>query len=370
MGNFLIATAANDIHAIIVAQALRSIGHECFRWVTSDYPSAQRCSISYTEGARLDIEGLDGLFSVNFGTSDLVFWNRRIIREHFVSTELSAADRVIAASQSKVFVHGILPFLDRSCTCINKIYASERAESKTFQLMMAKRAGFIIPDTVISNDPIVIRKFVEGSRGTRLAKPFSPTVWKGENGDLVTRSAIVGPDDLPGDLFVQTCPMIFQSYVEKSYEVRITCFGNLPVAVRINSQEIAAARVDWRAVSPAKLGVERVEVPPAVQSACLSLLSGLDLAFGCIDMIVTPENEWVFLEINQMGQFLWVEEINPDVHMLDLFVQLLTGTHDIDERNRKYGLRHQHFMSSASAELREEQPLRAPKVGVNVVEDH
>lgn len=369
MSNFLIATAANDIHAIIVAQALRSIGHECFRWVTSDYPSAQRCSISYADGARLNIEGLDGLFSVDIAMSNLVFWNRRIIREHFVSTELSPADRVIAASQSKVFVQGVLPFLDRSCNCINKIYASERAESKPFQLMMAKLAGFVIPDTVVSNDPAVIQKFVEGGGGTRLAKPFSPTVWKGGDGDFVTRSAIVRPDDLPEDVFVQTCPMIFQSYIEKSYEVRITCFGGQPVAVRLNSQEIEAARVDWRAVSPAKLGVERIEVPPAVRSACLSLLSGLDLAFGCIDMIVTPENEWVFLEINQMGQFLWVEEINPDVPMLDLFVQLLTGAHEVDERKRKYGLRHQDFMASASAELRAEQPLRAPKVGVNVVED-
>jgi hypothetical protein len=261
--NFLIATAANDIHAIIVAQALRSMGHECFRWVTSDYPSAQRCSISYATGARFDIEGLDGLFSVDLDTPGLVFWNRRIIREHFISSELSAADRVIAAAQSKVFVQGVLPFLDRSCTCVNKIYASERAESKPFQLMMAKRAGFVIPDTVVSNNPAVIRKFLEGS-GTRLAKPFSPTVWKGEDGDFVTRSAIVKSDDLPGDLFVQTSPMIFQSYIEKSYEVRITCFGGVPIAVRINSQEIAAARVDWRAVSPAKLGVERVEVPPAV----------------------------------------------------------------------------------------------------------
>ncbi|UIJ87230.1 hypothetical protein LZK77_04415 [Rhizobium leguminosarum] len=369
MSKFLIATAANDIHAIIVAQALRSIGHECFRWVTSDYPSAQRCSISYKDSVRLDIEGLDGLFSVDIAKTDIVFWNRRIIREHFVSAELPDADRVIAASQSKVFVQGVLPFLDRSCTCINKIYASERAESKPFQLMMAKRAGFIIPDTVVSNDPAVIQKFVESGDETRLAKPFSPTVWKGRDGDFVTRSAIVRPDDLPGNVFLQACPMIFQSYVEKSYEVRITCFGSQLVAVRLNSQQIDAARVDWRAVSPAKLGVERIEIPPVVRSACLSLLNGLDLAFGCIDMIVTPDNEWVFLEINQMGQFLWVEEINPDVPMLDLFIQLLTGSREVDERRLKYGMRHRDFMASASAELRAEQPLRAPKVGVNVVED-
>jgi glutathione synthase/RimK-type ligase-like ATP-grasp enzyme len=170
-------------------------------------------------------------------------------------------------------------------------------------------------------------------------------------------------------MLLQTCPMIFQVDIEKSYEVRITCFGDLSVTVRLNSQEFEAAQVDWRAVSPARLGVDRIEIPMEVRDACVRLLRSLDLVFGCIDMIVTPESDWVFLEVNQMGQFLWVEEINPDVPMLDLFIQLLTGTRRFGENERKYGLRHRDFMVSASAELRAEQPLRAPKVGVNVVSE-
>ena len=202
-----------------------------------------------------------------------------------------------------------------------------------------------------------------------LAKPFAPTVWKAGDCDFVTRSAVVEPQNLPENAVLQSCPMIFQSYIEKAYEVRITCFGDLPVAVRLNSQQIDAAQVDWRATSPSRLGVDRMEIPSGIRDACVRLLRSLDLAFGCIDMIVTPEDDWVFLEINQMGQFLWVEEINPDVPMLDLFVQLLTGTRRLGENERKYGLRHQDFMVSASAELRAEQPLRAPKVGVNVVSE-
>lgn len=369
MSNFLIATAANDMHAIIVAQALRQLGHGCFRWVTSDYPSAQRCTVSYNGDARIDIDGLDGIFTLDLASPDLVFWNRRVIKEHFVTDELCEADRVIAASQSKVFVQGLLPFLDQSCVCINRIYSAVRAESKPFQLMMAKRAGFEIPESLITNDPAVIWRFVDRKGLKLLAKPFAPTVWKAADQDYVTRSAMVEAGNLPDNALLQTCPMIFQRYIEKSYEVRITCFGDLPVAVRLKSQEIEAAQVDWRAVSPARLGVDRIELPTDVRDACVRLLRSLDLAFGCIDMIVTPENDWVFLEINQMGQFLWVEEINPDVPMLDLFVQLLTGAPTLVEGERKYGLRHQDFMASATAELRGEQPLRAPKVGVNVVAD-
>jgi glutathione synthase/RimK-type ligase-like ATP-grasp enzyme len=367
--SFLIATAANDIHAIIVAQALKQLGHECFRWVTSDYPTVQSCTVTYSAGTRINIEGVGVELSVDLAASELIFWNRRVIKEHFVSAELCDADRIIAATQSKTFIQGILPFFEYGCVCINKIQAATKAESKPFQLMMAKRAGFQIPETVITNNSSVIREFVERDGMKLLAKPFSPVVWKGVERDYVTRSAVVESSDLPENELLQACPMIFQAYVEKSYEVRITCFGDLPVAVRLNSQEIPGARVDWRAVSPTRLGVDRIALPDRVTDACVRLLRSLDLAFGCIDMIVTPNNDWVFLEVNQMGQFLWVEEINPDVPMLDLFVQLLTGVRRLGQSERLYGLTHRALMASSSAELRAEQPLRAPKVGVNVTDD-
>ncbi len=49
----------------------------------------------------------------------------------------------------------------------------------------------------------------------------------------------------------------------------------------------------------------------------------LGLVFGCFDFIVTPDNEYYFLEINEQGQFLWIEEVNPDIKMLDAFVNFL-----------------------------------------------
>jgi hypothetical protein len=33
----------------------------------------------------------------------------------------------------------------------------------------------------------------------------------------------------------------------------------------------------------------------------------LGIVFGCLDFIVTPEGRHVFLEVNQMGQFTFVE---------------------------------------------------------------
>ena len=47
------------------------------------------------------------------------------------------------------------------------------------------------------------------------------------------------------------------------------------------------------------------------------------IVFGCFDFIVTPDGEYFFLEINEQGQFLWVEDANPSIKMLDTFTEFL-----------------------------------------------
>lgn len=36
-------------------------------------------------------------------------------------------------------------------------------------------------------------------------------------------------------------------------------------------------------------------------------MDAFNLMFGAFDFIVTPRNEWVFLEVNPNGQWLWLE---------------------------------------------------------------
>ncbi len=38
-------------------------------------------------------------------------------------------------------------------------------------------------------------------------------------------------------------------------------------------------------------------------------MRSLGLAFGALDFIRTPEGEWVFLEVNPNGQWLWLDDM-------------------------------------------------------------
>jgi hypothetical protein len=60
------------------------------------------------------------------------------------------------------------------------------------------------------------------------------------------------------------------------------------------------------------------------------LLRRLGLVFGCLDFIVTPAGDFVFLEINEMGQFLFVEKYT-DLLLLDAFSEfMLQGRVDFE----------------------------------------
>ena len=181
-----------------------------------------------------------------------------------------------------------------------------------------------LPDTLVSNAPDRIRRFVATHESDgAIVKNFAPICWLTDGGAALNFTARLTSTMLPGDDVLRLTPAIYQAQVPKALEVRLTCIGAERVAVAIDSQQESAARLDWRGVAPDRLGMRRIDVPANVAAACDAFLAAMDLRFGCFDFVVTPQGQWVFLEINQMGQFLWIEESLPDLPLLQMFCDLL-----------------------------------------------
>src|SRR5690606_10985169 len=106
---------------------------------------------------------------------------------------------------------------------------------------------------------------------------------------------------------IALCPTLLQEYVEKSYELRVTIFGDTAFACRLDSQVAKGARVDWRMVTPDHIPHTIVTLVNRVESALREMLRRLDLRFGAFDLIVSPEGETVFLELNPNGHWYWIE---------------------------------------------------------------
>jgi hypothetical protein len=66
-----------------------------------------------------------------------------------------------------------------------------------------------------------------------------------------------------------------------------------------------------------------------VTESCLALVSGYGLNFSAMDIIVTPDDRYVFLENNPNGQFIFVEHKVPELGMTDaLAACLIRGAGD------------------------------------------
>jgi len=99
---------------------------------------------------------------------------------------------------------------------------------------------------------------------------------------------------------------MFQEYVEKAYEIRLTVIGDTYFPVTIKSQESETTSVDWRAQNEMSYG-EYHPLPDELITKVQALLRTLGLVYAAIDFIVTPAGEYVFLEANPNGQFIWMQ---------------------------------------------------------------
>ncbi len=193
---------------------------------------------------------------------------------------------------------------------------------KPVQIRAAQLAGLRVPATLISNDFDEISAFAARTGGTLLVKPLTPAIWQGERSEFHPFATRRTPDQLD-ESSVASAPAIYQPYVDKAYEIRVTVMGRSILSAKLHSQESEHGGEDWRLDNGRTMKVSPYRLPPEVEDGILSFMRNMGLTFGALDFIVTPAGEYVFLEVNESGQFLWVEELCPEIPMLDAFTALL-----------------------------------------------
>lgn len=112
-------------------------------------------------------------------------------------------------------------------------------------------------------------------------------------------------DLVAGEHFIPT-PSIFQPYIEKDFELPIVVVGRHIFACAIHSQQSDRSREDWRRYALENTPYLPYMLPAEIEARILVFMDRLWLVFGSIDMIVTPDGEYIFLEINPGGQFDWI----------------------------------------------------------------
>ncbi len=215
-------------------------------------------------------------------------------------------------------------------TLTHKLWVSgynslEAARRKVPQLGVAKKYGLQTPKTVVTNSPHRVIDFFRQCSGKIIYKTLhAPIIKPNDSPELWSvPTTLITKKQLEHIELIGNTGGIFQEYIRKQYEVRVTIIGRQVFSAKIDSQSDPSAIIDWReAVACGRVLVTPYKLPAEIEKQCLEVIHDYGLNFGAIDLIRTPEGQYVFLELNCNGQWLWVEELTEQP-LLESMVRLL-----------------------------------------------
>jgi len=329
----LILSAREDPHAKLVVCELEDRAARYLWFDPVEFPAHALITVSLDAGGHpkyiLEYEGKN----IDLGEVRAI-WHRRPGFPEADDTITSDRVRDWISTESQIMLEGIWTTLN----CLH-VPGVERdrfaAENKLTQLVLASRLGFRIPRTFVTNRPNCLLESFKDFNGAAITKVLAnPAVWRSDENepDDEEWSAFTHPvqrRDLGYYRAIRYAPVIIQEYIPKSLELRITVVGSQVFAAAIHSQQSQRTRHDWRHYDLDHTPHEAHSLPDNISALCIQLVRSLHLTFGAIDMILTPDGEYVFLEINPNGQWQWIQELtgSPISNAIaDLLIAGLPGT--------------------------------------------
>jgi hypothetical protein len=289
-----------------VVSALQHEGADAFRLETDCFPT-QISLAAWHDASRSHAQIITPGRTIDLASVTAV-WHRRWNTAAQLSTILDGDVLKGSERESDTTLQGLIGALP--CFHFDDPAALYRARNRHLQLELAAELGLETPRTLMTNDPRAIRQFADACGGAIIVKMLSSFSVRDVNGvDHVVMTSDVTPEHLARIESIALCPMTFQEKILKALELRVTIVGHDVFAASIDSNQVESGRTDWRrAMDELSPHWKPYELPTRVRSELLTLLDRLELNYGAIDVIVTPDGRYVFLEVNPVGQFGWIED--------------------------------------------------------------
>lgn len=248
-------------------------------------------------------------------------WYRRPERLK-LKEAIDSPESSFAVNEWSEALEGFLAHIPRS-RWVNHPAANVGASNKIEQLLTAKELGFSIPATLLTQDASTARDFAKQYRGMVIAKPLSNGYIERESGDdsLIYTNIVKAEDLKANDSEFESCPTLFQQFVSKECDVRITVIDDLIHAVELRaSGDDGQQRCDIRRNNMIDVAYSEVELPSNVILLIRRLMNHYGLRFAAIDMAIDSDGNWIFFETNPNGQWAWMD-ISGGLNIAQSFVK-------------------------------------------------
>ena len=282
----LIVSSIYDFSTDLVVQELESRGVNYFRLNKESF-TTYRSTIDIENGF-LEILVDGHSYKVTSATRS-IYYRQPVFLRNTPSSSLTI-DEQLSRSQWMGFLRSLVIF--DQAAWLNRPEATYLAETKAYQLVVAKDIGFNIPITLIGNDANKFQQFEQQI----IIKSLDTILLRESNDCLFTYSTIKESFEL-NDENIASAPLTVQEYVAEKTDIRVTVIGDKLSAVIITSEGIGIEE-DWRTVDRDLVEYAVIELPKEIERYCFELLKRLKLNFGAIDLLLS-NGEFVFVEINQ-----------------------------------------------------------------------
>ena len=299
----IVSNEAEDAHVHGLVAEFDKLGHSWTLLDPGDFPHALSFSAQLQDQTKASTLVLkNGLqFSLEEMTS---VWYRRPT-PITPAAQLSALEKTFIEREANAGFWGWLRGL--SAFWVNHPYAIRAAGHKPSQLQLAQSLGLTIPKTLITNEPEAFKQFYAECHRRVIYKLMGYPWYKdGTDLPLSTFTALVPPEMLEQVHRIKATTHLFQEFIEKQCDLRAIIIGNEVFVTEIYPLS-DATRVDFRADYRALRYTPHPCLPDQVREALLAINHAYHLVYSAIDLLYTPDGRYVFLELNPVGQFGWLE---------------------------------------------------------------
>jgi hypothetical protein len=293
--NVLVLSSLYDFSIDLVLRRLREMGVDYLR-LNMEQMSDLRVSFDpVTRSMTTRGLGLDALLEADLQS---VWYRSPVFLRNSLGNQ-SLADQ-LKRSQWSAFLRSMMVFDE--ARWMNHPADTYKAETKPYQLLVAARCGFAVPETIIGNDVVEVQKHFPFN----IALKSIDTVYLRDKDDaLFAYTSIVNAKELLDDSVYQA-PLIAQEFLSPKMDLRVTVVGTSVFAYKILVNGDPAPG-DWRLHKREELSYERYSLPDDVRDRCVALCAELNLPFGAIDLI-DSNGKLFFVEINPTGEWAWLPD--------------------------------------------------------------
>lgn len=309
----LILSSDKDLAADFLIVELVKRGLPYFRLNSEDMAVTDYTFAVDAEGVRKEISIGGRTLALN---DVRAVWYRRAISPD-VTIDLPAGQRIFIAGELRHVATGLV--LNPHVLWVNPIEKVFVAEHKLHQLQIARKLGFRIPRTIVSQNLHTLRDFAASNAQGTICKPIFHGLFFDGTSRYSVYTRRFDPELLDAESLI-ACPLLLQEEITRIGDVRATFIGSRSFIADIRGE---GSLIDWRDQdTPVRYSVGVLD--QETEARCYELLAELGLQYGAFDFVRTPEGSLVFLEVNPTGEWAWLED-QLGFPMRDAFVRLFYG---------------------------------------------